>query len=200
MSEKKGFLIVLSAPSGCGKTTVVNRLVKRHPDWVRSVSVTTRPPRPEEKSGKDYEFVNESEFQSLKKKQEFLEWAEVFGHSYGTRKNVVEEAVKKGRTVILTVDVQGAQSIRKVAGQRLPHLSIFILPPSVSVLRERLEKRSTDSPEEIEKRIQMAEEEIKLAREYDETVVNHDLDQTVHEIEAMIDQFEEKSQTTQRRK
>ena len=192
MSDKKGFLVILSAPSGCGKTTILDRLLKRHPEWVRSVSVTTRPPRLGEKTGKDYDFVSLREFQSLKKRGQFLEWAQVFDHSYGTRKEGVEEGVKKGETVVLTVDVQGARSIRKALGRTVPFLSIFVLPPSLSVLRERLEKRSTDSPEEIEKRIQRAEDEIKVAQEYDGTVINHDLDQTVHEIEALIAEFEKK--------
>lgn len=183
---------MLSAPSGCGKTTIVTRLLKRHPQWVRSVSVTTRPPRLGEKNKKDYEFVTSREFQSLKRKQEFLEWARVFGHYYGTRKRFVEDVIGKGRTVLSAVDVQGGRTIRRALKGKLPFLSIFILPPSISVLRERLEKRKTDPPGEIEKRIQRATEEIKVAREYDVTMVNHDLDQTIHEIEGILSDFEKK--------
>lgn len=192
MNKKEGFLIILSAPSGCGKTTILNRLLKRHPDWLRSISVTTRPHRLGEKEGKDYEFVSPRRFQSLKKRRQFLEWARVFGQYYGTRRKEIEEGVQKGRTVVLTVDVQGAHSLRKTLAGKIPSLSIFVLPPSLSVLRERLEKRSTESPEEIERRIHRAEDEIKLAREYDGTVINHDLDQTVHEIEAGVEEFEKK--------
>jgi len=192
LNKKEGCLIILSAPSGCGKTTILSRLMKRHPDWRRSLSVTTRPPRLGEKNGRDYEFVSEEAFQSLKKKDEFLEWAKVFGQHYGTRKSVVEEGVKAGQVIVLTVDVQGAHSIRKTLKGKIPFFSIFILPPSVAVLRERLEKRSTESPEEIEKRIHRAEDEIKLAQEYEGTVINHDLDQTVHEIESLVEEFEKK--------
>ena len=192
MSEKEGFLIILSAPSGCGKTTILSRLLKRHPQWVKSVSVTTREPRLGEKNGEDYEFVSGAEFQALKKKEEFLESAHVFGNWYGTRRKAIDEAVKKGRAVVLTIDVQGARTVKKVLDKKIPFLSIFVLPPSVSALRERLEKRSTDSPGEIEKRIQRAEDEIKEAREYDGTVINRDLDQTVHEIEGFITEFRKK--------
>ena len=188
-NEKTGFLAVLSAPSGCGKTTILARLLKRHPDWVRSVSVTTRPPRPEEKNRRDYEFVTPRAFQSLKTKREFLESARIFGQYYGTPRKVVEDSVKAGRTVLLAIDIQGARSVRRLAAKKVPCFSIFVLPPSVSALRERLEKRHTDSAEEIEKRIERAEEEIKAAREYDATVINRNLDQTAREIEALISEF-----------
>ena len=192
MSEKQGFLVILSAPSGCGKTTVLSRLLKRHPQWLRSVSVTTRPPRLGEKNGRDYEFVTPRAFQKMKTEGEFLESEEVFGHLYGTPRKTAEEGVEKGRVVVLTIDVQGARSVRKTVERKLPLLSIFILPPSISVLRERLEKRSTDPPREIEKRIRKAEEEIKEAKEYHATVLNRDLDQTVHEVESLIVEYGKK--------
>jgi len=182
--------VVLSAPSGCGKTTLLTRLLKRHPDWVRSVSVTTRPPRPEEKNGRDYEFVSSREFQGLKQQGEFLESARIFDYDYGTRRRPIEEEARKGRTVVLAIDIQGARNIRRRVRRKIPCFSIFVLPPSIPVLRERLESRSTDPAEEIEKRIERAEEEIKAAREYDRTVVNRDLDQTTHEIEGLISEFE----------
>ena len=193
--SNSGSLIILSAPSGCGKTTILTRLLKRHPDWVRSVSVTTRPPRPEERNGKDYEFVSVREFQSFQKKGEFLESAEIFSHFYGTRKRKIEDEIKLGKTVLLAIDIQGARNIRKFLMEKIPLISIFILPPSIPVLRERLEKRNTDSQEEIGKRVDRAQEEIKVAKEYDATVLNHDLDQTVHEIEALISDFQKKIST-----
>jgi guanylate kinase len=189
-NKKKGLLLILSAPSGCGKTTVVTRLLKRHRDWIHSVSVTTRPPREGERRGKDYEFVTLSEFQALEKKGGFLESAKVFGHHYGTRQRVIQEAAEGGQVVVLAVDIQGHRMIRKRLGKSLPVYSIFLLPPSISALRERLEKRSTDSPQEVEKRIRGAEEEIKMANEYDATVINRDLGQTVHEIEALVSKFD----------
>ena len=191
-SEKHGFLVLLSAPSGCGKTTILTRLLKRHSQWVRSISVTTRPSRLGERNGRDYEFVTGRQFEAMKKRGEFLEWAQIFGQSYGTPKSRIEEAVQKGRVVLLAVDVQGARNLRRSLSKKIPLLTIFVLPPSVQVLRERLEKRQTDSPEEIERRIERAQEEIKMAQEYDGTVINLDLDQTVHEIEEMISEFEKK--------
>ena len=184
--------MILSAPSGCGKTTLLTRLLKRHSDWVRSVSVTTRPPRPEEKNGRDYEFVSLREFRMLERRGEFLEWERIFDHCYGTRWKPIEEKICKGQTVVLAVDIQGTRNIRRRLRLKIPCFSIFVLPPSIPALRERLEKRSTDSPEEIEKRIQRAEEEIKVAREYDRTVVNRDLDQTTHEIESLVSEFAKK--------
>lgn len=170
----------------------MTRLLKRHPQWARSVSVTTRVARLGEKDGRDYEFVTLQRFQTLKKKGEFLEWARIFGQHYGTRRSRIEETVARGQTVLLAVDVQGARSLRRKAARKIPTLSLFILPPSISVLRDRLEKRKTDSPDEIEGRIERAQQEIKAAREYDGTVINHDLDQTVHQIEDMILEFRKK--------
>lgn len=154
--------------------------------------MTTRPPRPEEENRRDYEFVSSRKFQALKQKREFLEWVRIFGYDYGTLKKPVEEGAKKGQIVVLTVDIQGNRSIRKALKKKIPVFSVFILPPSIHVLRERLVKRNTDSIDQIEKRIYKAEEEIKAAREYDATVINHDLDQTTHEIEALVSKFEEK--------
>lgn len=199
ISNELGFLIVLSAPSGCGKTTLVGRLLKRHPDWARSISVTTRPPRAEEKEGRDYEFVSSREFQALREKGEFLEWAKIFGQYYGTRRRFIEEEVEKGRTVILAIDIQGARSLRKTLEKKIPLFSIFILPPSVTVLRERLEKRHTDSSEEIEERIEWAEEEIKAAKEYDATLINRDLAESIREMEALISDFRSRLNTKKER-
>ena len=188
----KGFLVILSAPSGCGKTTILDRLLKRHRDWVRSVSDTTRKPRLGEAHGRDYQFVSLRGFQSLRKRKAFLEWAEIFGQFYGTRKKTTAEGVRAGHTVVLTIDIQGARSVRKALDRKIPQISIFVLPPSIPVLRDRLRKRSTEGPEEIERRIRRAEEEIKAAREYDHTVINRDLGETVHEIEGLVGEFQKK--------
>lgn len=157
---------------------------------MRLITVTTRPPRIGEKNGVDYEFVTLRKFQVLKAKRQFLEWAKIFGQYYATLRSRVEEEVKKGKIVLLSVDVQGARNIRRRLNKRIPLFSIFVLPPSTQVLRDRLQKRATDSPDEIEKRIQRAQEEIKCAREYQGTVVNLDLVQSIHQIEEMISQFE----------
>lgn len=188
-SEKKGFLVILSAPSGCGKTTILSRLLTRHPDWIKSISVTTREPRLGEEKGKDYEFVSPSQFQSFKRGRQFLEWAKIFDHYYGTKRKAVESLVKGGKTVVLTIDIQGTRTVRRELNKKIPFFSIFILPPSIPELRARLEKRETESRGEIERRIKRAQEEIKAAREYDATVINHDLDQTVREVEGLISAF-----------
>lgn len=188
---KTGFLIVLSAPSGCGKTTVVDRLLKRHSDWVRSVSMTTRAARPGEKDGEHYFFTTPAEFEKLKKENSLLESASVFGNQYGTPKKHVLDSIQSGKKVILAIDVQGGQSVKNAMSDPQQRISIFILPPSVKVLRERLEGRNTESPEEIDRRIEAAQDEIKAASLYDFTIVNQNLEQTVREVEECIEKFEE---------
>ena len=187
----RSFLIVISAPSGCGKTTLVDRLLKRHPDWVRSVSVTTRPPRTGEKSGQDYFFVDSSMFKKMVQENALLEHARVFDQDYGTPKSFVMEQLKRGKKVILAIDVQGTKKIKKMADD-IPVFTIFVLPPSVKILRERLEGRNTESPEQIDKRVDVAQDEIKEAGHYDVTVINQTLDQSVLEIEQAIETFEKK--------
>lgn len=187
--------MVLSAPSGCGKTTIVDRLLKRHPDWVRSVSITTRPPREGEVNGSDYFFVSLSEFEQMKAKKELLESAKVFDAYYGTPKVFVERHLKENKTVILTIDIQGAAEIKQVMANHFPALFVFVLPPSIKILRERLETRKTESPEQIEKRIQTAQDEIKEAGWYDLTVVNQNLDQTIAEIEKSIEAYQKRKES-----
>lgn len=191
VSTKTGFLIVLSAPSGCGKTTVVDRLLKRHSDWIRSVSMTTRAARSGEKQGDDYFFTTSAEFETLKKDKALLEYASVFGNQYGTPKRHVMDSIQTGKKVILAIDVQGGESIKKAMPDPRQRVSIFVLPPSVKVLRERLEGRNTESPEEIDRRIEAAQDEIKAASLYDFTIVNQNLEQTVREVEECVEKFEE---------
>lgn len=187
--DSNGLLVILSAPSGCGKTTILDRLLKRHPDWVRSISVTTRAPREGEKTGEDYFFVSSEGFEDMLGKDEFLEHAKVFDNFYGTPKSFVIEHLKHNRVVILAIDVQGARTVRKIAAGKIPLFSIFVLPPSLKVLRERLEGRKSETPEQIDKRIAVAKEEIKEAGSYDCTVVNQNLDDVLTEIEEKIHQF-----------
>lgn len=185
-----GLLIIISAPSGCGKTTIVDRLLKRNPDWVRSVSATTRQPRPGEKDGVDYFFVTTKSFKEMDKKGELLESAAVYEFCYGTPKKFVQEQLAAGRKVILAIDVQGTKKIKKMFGPEGQLLTLFILPPSVKVLRERLEGRQTESPEEIQRRIEVAQDEIKEAGSYDLAYVNQNLEQTILEIEEGIENFD----------
>jgi guanylate kinase len=191
MSSKKvgsgqGVLVVMSAPSGCGKTSIVERLLKRHPDWVRSISATTRKPRVDEKNAQDYFFYARQDFEKKAHDGKMLEHAEIYGNLYGTPREFVEEQVSQGKIVVMTIDVQGTKQIMGAWGKKRSLLSIFILPPSVKVLRERLTGRNTESPEEIEKRIGIAQDEIKEAKLYDHTVINQNLDQAVLEVEEII--------------
>lgn len=188
----QGLLIIISAPSGCGKTTIVDRLLKRHPDWVRSVSATTRQPRAGEKDGEDYFFVTPKSFKEMESKGELLESANVYEFCYGTPKKFVKEQLAKGRKVILAIDVQGTRKIKKVFASEGRLLTLFILPPSVKVLRERLEGRQTESPDEIQRRIETAQDEIKEAGSYDLAYVNQNLEQTILEIEEGIENFGKK--------
>ena len=191
MSNKKtgpdqGLLVVLSAPSGCGKTSIVERLLKRQPDWVRSISATTRKPRVDEKNAQDYFFYSRQVFEQKVREGKMLEHAVIYGNFYGTPREFAEDQVAEGKTVVMTIDVQGTKQIMESWGKRRPLLSIFILPPSVKVLRERLTGRQTESPEEIEKRIGIAQDEIKAAKLYHHTVINQNLDQAVLEVEEII--------------
>lgn len=200
MSNKKtgpepGILVVLSAPSGCGKTSIVERLLKRHQDWVRSISATTRKPRVDEKDAQDYFFYSKETFEQKVREGKMLEHAVIYGNLYGTPREFVEDQVAQGKIVIMTIDVQGAKQIMESWGKGRPLLSVFILPPSVKVLRERLTGRKTESPEEIEKRIEVAQDEIKAAKLYHHTVINQNLDQAVLEVEEIISNVSKQRRT-----
>jgi len=190
VENSRGLLVIISAPSGGGKTTVVDRLLKRHPEWKRSISMTTRAPRTGEKDGGDYFFVSQADFERMEKAEDFLESARVFDQSYGTPKSYVMDCLNAGEKVILAIDIQGMKKIKKLYASQIPMVTIFLLPPSIKVLRERLEGRKTEAAEEIERRIAIAQEEIKAAKLYDFTVMNQSLEQTVLEIEAFIEKTE----------
>jgi guanylate kinase len=179
-----GFLLVLSGPSGAGKGTLVDRLLALRPECVFSISATTRPKRDCEVDGVQYEFVEPAEFERRRAAGEFLEWAEVHGHLYATPSRPVDEGVRAGRVVVLDVDVQGGASVRRL---RPEAVSVFIYPPSVDALRQRLLKRSTDSPEVIERRLGNAPGELAQWREYQYLVMNDDLDQAVARLTAIVD-------------
>lgn len=200
MSNKKteiqpGFLVILSAPSGCGKTSIVERLLKRHRDWVRSISATTRVPRIDEKDKEDYFFLSRPEFEKWIAEGKILEHAVIYGNLYGTPRDFVIKQIQQGKIVILTIDVQGTQQVMRFWDKKEPLLSIFILPPSIKALRERLAGRNTETPEEIDKRITLAQDEVRAATLYDKTVINQNLDQAVLDVEAIILDYFKKRRT-----
>lgn len=180
----RGSLFVISAPSGCGKTTIIKELLKKVPDITLAVSATTRQKRDPEIEGVDYHFISQAEFKKLISSGGFLEWAEVHGELYGTPKKDVEGFLVKGIDVLLDIDVQGATEVRK----KYPSaVSIFVLPPSFAELEERLKKRGANTKEEMEKRLTNAREEYVRRHEYDYQVVNDDLEEAVQEVREIID-------------
>ena len=176
-------LFVIAAPSGAGKTTLVNELVRRNPDLQFSISYTTREPRTNEQDGRDYFFVTAEEFERLKADGELLESALVFGNHYGTSRSQVEEHLAAGRNVILEIDWQGARQVRAA---RPDCVSIFILPPSREALSTRLRGRRTDSDEVIERRLADALGDMSHWSEFDYCVVNDRLERAVAELEAIV--------------
>lgn len=183
---KKGKLIIISAPSGAGKTTLVERLLERNKNLVRSVSYTTRSPRSGEVHGRDYFFITRDEFLGRTKQHFFLEWAEVFGQYYGTSKDFVMSRAQNGTDIILTIDVQGMKQLKQKAGKNLPMTSIFIMPPSDEILRSRLENRKTETKNEIAKRLEVAHQEMREKSLYDFVLENNEVDQAVKSIEEVI--------------
>jgi guanylate kinase len=184
LSEKlKGLLIVISAPSGTGKTTLCHMLLKAFPDMEFSVSYTTRKPRSGEVNGKDYFFVDRKTFERMIEEGDFLEWAEVYGNLYGTSKSQVLKALKEGKDILLDIDTQGALQVKKNFPEAV---LIFILPPSLKELERRLKKRGTDDEETIKKRLQIAREEIRKALEYDYIVVNDILEVAFERLRSII--------------
>jgi len=190
MGEKRrGIPFVVSAPSGAGKTTLCKKAVDFFDGLVHSVSYTTRPPRPGESDGVEYLFVDDAAFEAMAAAGEFLEHAEVHGSKYGTSARALEALLDKGLDVILEIDVQGAEEIRK----RLDDgVYIFILPPSLEACAERLRLRGDSRPGEIERRLRVAEQEMKKASMYGHTIVNDDLDEAFEEFKAVIASEREK--------
>ena len=182
--EPGGFLLVISGPSGAGKGTLVDRLVKARPECVFAVSATTRPRRAVESEGVQYEFVTRDEFEKRRVEGWFLEWAEVHGYLYGTPARFVDEQVAAGRIVVLDVDVQGGASVRRV---RPEAVSVFVYPPSVDALRQRLLGRRTDKPEVIEQRLRNAPGELAHYRDYNYLVINDELEQATDRLIAIVD-------------
>jgi guanylate kinase len=183
MQQLSGNLFIISAPSGAGKSTLIQALLKRYSDMRLSVSHTTRAPRTGEQDGVHYHFITTADFQQRIANGEFLESAEVFGNYYGTSAQAIRELLSLGIDVFLDIDWQGAQQIRaKVAGT----IGIFILPPSLDALQQRLTHRATDSAEVIAKRMAQAQSEMSHAFEYDYLVINDQLEQAYNELERIV--------------
>jgi guanylate kinase len=181
--KKNGILFITSAPSGSGKTTLCSKLVESVDGLYRSISMTTRPPRPGEKDGIDYIFIEKNEFMKRQKKNEFLEWAKVFGEYYGTPKKHILHMLERGSDVLLSIDVQGAMKIKRL---RLDGVYIFIMPPSLAMLRERLINCSTDSTKAISERLSVAKKEVACSGRYDYIVVNNRLETALDNLRAII--------------
>ncbi len=181
--KEPGLLIVISGPSGVGKDTILRRLFQLAPELKYSVSYTTRPPRPGEIDGQSYTFVTEDEFKRLIDAKEFLEWAQVYDHYYGTSRKRVEDALARGEDIILKIDVQGAAFVKK---RKPDALFIFITPPSTDELLQRLTGRNTESPAALERRQREALVELGLAKDYEHVVCNRDVEESAREILAMI--------------
>ncbi|MFZ0243627.1 MAG: guanylate kinase [Desulfobacterales bacterium] len=178
-----GRLFIVSAPSGAGKSTLCQAMRRRFPDLRYSVSFTTRRPRGEEKNGVDYHFISRAAFRAGIDTHQWAEWAEVHGNYYGTAAGFIDRALSEGRDVLLDIDVQGMEQILK----RYPDsVTIFIMPPSLAVLRQRLEARGTDSAAAIARRLENAAAEIEKRRRYRHTVVNDRLEEAVAEVSAII--------------
>jgi guanylate kinase len=180
---ERGTLIVVSAPSGAGKSSLAERVLKRVEDLRFSISYTTREPRGTEQNGVDYYFVSEDEFRAIRERDEFLECAEVHGYLYGTHERPVEELLSQGLDVMLDIDVQGAEQIRRRAPEAI---LVFILPPSCEVLEARLRARKLNAPADIERRLRNAAIEVQLYNRFDYVVLNDDLDRALAQLEAII--------------
>ena len=176
-------VFIISAPSGSGKTTLVSRLLARLPGLMFSVSYTTRPPRGDEVDGHSYRFVSREDFEAMIARNEFLEWAEVFGNYYGTHRGILEEAQAQGRDLVLDIDVQGARQLKR----QIPEaVSVFILAPSRQILEQRLRARGEDREDVIERRLRDAAGEIRNYKQYDYVLINRDLDDSDATLSAIV--------------
>ena len=182
-SKGKGLLVVLSAPAGCGKDTVLAEVKKADDDVKQSISMTTRLPREGEKDGIDYYFTSQDDFENKIKEDGFLEYVKYGVNYYGTPKKAIEEMVDSGKTVILKIEVEGADNVRKIYPDAV---SIFIMPPSFTELSRRLKNRGTETEEDICRRLKIAKDEMQRAKEYNYVVINDRIDVATSKVEAII--------------
>lgn len=178
-----GNVFMVTAPSGAGKSSLVNALLAEDPAICLSISCTTRAPRPAEVDGRDYRFVSLKDFEKMREANQLLEWARVHGNYYGTPRDRIDEATAKGQDVLLEIDWQGARQVK----QHYPNaIGIFILPPSIGALEERLQARGQDAPDVIEKRIRAASEEISHAPEFEYVIINQEFSVALHELMQVV--------------
>ena len=183
-NQRKGLMLVLSSPSGAGKTSICKKILETEKNLVMSISYTTRPKRKSEEDGKDYFFVKKKKFDELQEKNFFVESALVFDHFYGTPKNFIENNIRKGKDILFDIDWQGAQKL--VDYSKNDVVSIFVLPPSNKILLERLKKRNEDSDEIVKKRMSKAKSEISHWIEYDYIIINHDITKSADEVKTIL--------------
>ena len=183
--SKKGILVILSSPSGAGKTSIARALVKGNENFLFSVSATTRKSRPGEVNGREYDFLTVDQFRQKIKDGQFLEHAKVFGNLYGTPLQAVRDSISQGKSVVFDVDWQGGKQIRSSSLSEFV-ISIFILPPSIKELHDRLMSRAQDSSETVKDRMKKSIDEIMHWKEYDYVIVNRDFDKTLREVESII--------------
>lgn len=179
----EGLLFIVSAPSGTGKTTLVERLVRVTDNLKMSRSYTSRPPRGDEVDGVDYNFVSRAQFERMIAESQFLEWADVFGNLYGTARAETVASLRSGQDVVLVIDVQGARQVRQ---RGVPHVAVFVMPPSYQVLGERLRGRSHDAEAAIQCRLEVARQEVSAFEEYDYLVVNDEFDACVDRLRGIV--------------
>jgi guanylate kinase len=196
MSNDRGLLFIVSAPSGSGKTTLVERLVQVMPGLRMSRSFTSRPPRAGECDGVDYNFISRERFQQMIEAGDFLEWADLFGNLYGTCQSHTVEVLERGEDLVLVIDVQGARQVRRSAFE---HVGIFVLPPSFEVLSARLRRRSKDSEAQIERRLDVARQEVSAVSEYDYVVINDELESAVRRLQSIVEAERSRLRTMRRK-
>lgn len=189
IKSRRGLLVVISGPSGVGKSTVVRHLLKIFPELKMSISATTRPSRPMEKHGKDYSFLAEKEFFDREKNGDFLEWAKVHGYYYGTPANFIRKEIEKNHVVVVEVDVQGAANIKNSISSgkiKCSAVFVFLIPPSVDILAFRLKRRKTEKEEVVNYRLRAAIAELQVMEKYDYIVVNDKVESAAQKIHAII--------------